>query len=125
MNAFIEGRRCNFVSGVTDDYMRKMLQATKRYTLVILHRTSKRSEPGADKIVWEHGRRNFELRRDGFLCIVGPVVQDGTDVTGVCVFSTDLRQTRRIMNGDPAVKAGIFSYEAHVIEGFPGDALAS
>jgi hypothetical protein len=125
MNAFIEGRRCRFVSGITDDYMRKMLQTTKRYTLVVLHRTSKRSEPGADKIVWEHGRRNFELRRDGFLCVVGPVIQDETDVTGVCIFSTDLKRTRRIMDEDPAVKAGIFTYEAHVIESFPGDALAS
>ncbi|HXW94862.1 MAG TPA: hypothetical protein VEJ19_04075 [Nitrososphaerales archaeon] len=112
------------MSGITDDYMRKMLQTTKRYTVVILHRTSKRSEPGADKIVWEHGRRNFELRRDGFLCVVGLVVRDRTDVTGICIFSTDLRRTRRIMNGDPAVKAGIFTYEVHVIEGFPGDALA-
>jgi len=112
------------MSGVTDDYMREMLRTTNRYTLVILHRTSKRGEPGADRIVWEHGRRNFELRRDGLLCIVGPVVKDETDVTGVCIFSIDLRQTRMLMDEDPAVKAGIFTYEAHLIEGFPGDALA-
>ena len=124
MNVFIDVRQTCFVSGITDDYMRKMLRTTKRYTLVILHRTSKRSEPGADKIVWEHGRRNFELRRDGYLCIVGPVVQDETDVTGVCIFSTGLKRTIRILNEDPAVKAGIFTNEAHLIAGFPGDALA-
>jgi uncharacterized protein YciI len=101
-----------------------MLQTTKRYTLVILHRTSKRNEAGADKIVWEHGRRNFELRRDGLLSIVGPVVQDETDVTGVCIFTSDLERTKKIMDEDPAVKAGIFTYEAHLIESFPGDALA-
>ena len=112
------------MSEITNDYMRAMLQTTKRYTLVILHRTPKRSGPGADKIVWEHGRRNFELRRDGLLSIVGPVVQDETDVTGVGIFSTDLERTKRIMDEDPAVKAGIFTYEAHMIEGFPGDALA-
>jgi len=111
------------VSGITDDYMRKMLRTTKRYTLVILHRTSRRSEPGADRIVWEHGRRNFELRKNGCLCIVGPVVRDETDVTGLCLFYTGLKRTKRIMNEDPAVQAGIFTYEAHVIEGFPGDAL--
>ena len=109
---------------ITNDYMRRMLQSTKSYTLVILHRTSKRTEAGADKIVWEHGRRNFELRRDGLLSIVGPVVQDETDVAGVCVFSASLRRTKRIMNEDPAVRAGIFTYEAHLIESFPGDALA-
>jgi len=123
MNAFIDVRRTRFVSSVTDDYMRKMLRTTRRYTLVILHRTNRRSEPGADRIVWEHGRRNFELRRDGLLSIVGPIVQDKTDVTGVCIFSTNLERTRKIMNEDPAVKAGIFTYEAHLIEGFPGDAL--
>jgi len=124
MNAFIDVGQSCFVSGVTDVFMRKMLRTTKRYTLVILHRTSKRSEPGADNVVWEHGRRNFELRRDGYLCIVGPVVKDETDVTGVCVFSTSLKRTKMIMNEDPAVKAGIFTYEAHLIEGFPGDGLA-
>ena len=112
------------MSDITNDYMTRMLQTTKRYTLVILHRTSKRKESGADKIVWEHGRRNFELRRDGLLSIVGPVVQDETDVTGVCIFTADLERTKKMMDEDPAVKAGIFTYEAHLIESFPGDALA-
>jgi len=112
------------MGGITDSYMRRMLRTTKRYTLVILHRTSKRSEPGADAIVWEHGRRNFELRKDGLLCVVGPVVKDESDVTGLCIFTTSLERTRRIMNEDPAVRAGIFTYEAHLIEGFPGDSLS-
>jgi hypothetical protein len=124
MNAFIDIRQSCSVSPITDDFMQKMLRTTKRYTLVILHRTSKRSEAGTDKIVWEHGRRNFELRRDGYLCIVGPVVKDETDVTGVCIFSTGLKRTKMIMDEDPAVKAGIFTYEAHLMAGFPGDALA-
>jgi hypothetical protein len=101
-----------------------MLQTTKRYTMTILHRTSKRDEPGADEIVWEHGRRNFELRRAGLLCIVCPVTRDESDVGGVCIFSTALEETRRIMEEDPVVKTGIFAYELHSIEGFPGDALA-
>ena len=113
------------MSSITDDYMRRMLQTTRRYTIVVLHRTSKRSEPGSDKIVWEHGRRNFELRRDGLLNVVAPVVKDESDVSGICIFSTGLGRTKEIMDSDPAVKAGIFIYETHVIEGFPGDALAT
>jgi uncharacterized protein YciI len=108
---------------ITDDYMRQMLQTTRRYTLVVLHRTPKRSEQRADGIVWEHGRRNFELRKEGLLCIVGPVVADQTDVTGICIFSTDLHRTKEIMDEDPAVKAGIFTYDSHIIQSFPGDAL--
>ena len=111
-------------SRITDDYMRKMLKTTKRYTMVVLHRTPKRQEQHADKIVWEHGRRNFELRRDGLLCVVCPVVKDQSDVTGLCIFSTDIEETRSIMDEDPAVKEGIFTYEVHLVDGFPGDALS-
>jgi hypothetical protein len=112
------------MSGITDEYMREMLRTTRRYTVVILHRTSKRDEPGASDVVWEHGRRNFRLRRDGVMCIVCPVLRNESDITGISIFSTDVKETRRIMDDDPAVKAGIFEYEAHAIEGFPGDALA-
>jgi hypothetical protein len=107
---------------ITDDYMRKMLKMPKPYTVVILHKTSRLNEQGADKIVWEHGRRNFELRRDGKLCIVCPV-KDESDISGIGLFSTNIEETKKIMDGDPGVKAGIFVYEAHATRSFPGDAL--
>ena len=107
---------------ISDGYMRKMLAQTRPYTLVILRKTPKRDLPGADAVVWEHGRRNFELRRDRKLLIVCPM-NDETDVRGLCVFSTSLEETRRIMDGDPAVKAGIFTYEIHATDSFAGDAL--
>lgn len=112
------------MSRISDDYMREMLETTRRYTVVILHRTPKKDEPGSDKVVWEHGRRNFELRRDGSLCIVCPAERDESDVAGIYIFATDVKHTRGIMDEDPAVKAGIFTYEVHSIAGFPGDALA-
>jgi hypothetical protein len=102
--------------------MQEMLGRTRPYTVVILHRTAKYGEPGTDKIVWEHGRRNFELRRDGKLCVVLPV-RDETDVAGIGVFSTSIDETRRIYDEDPGVKAGIFVYEVHQTRGFPGDSL--
>ncbi len=107
---------------VTDEYMREMMQKTKPYTIVVLRRTHKRNEPGADRIVWEHGRRNFELRRDGILCVVCPIA-DESDVSGLGIFSTAPDETRRVMNEDPGVKAGIFTYEIHPTHSFPGDAL--
>lgn len=81
------------------------------------------NELGADKIIWEHGRRNFELRRDGVLCIVCPV-RDGSDVSGVGIFSTTVEETRKILDEDPGVEAGILVYEIHPTRSFPGDALA-
>lgn len=107
---------------ITDDQMRERLGATKPYTLVILHKTAKRDEARSDEIIWEHGRRNFQLRDQGALVIVCPV-RDESDVAGIGIFTANLEETRRIMEGDPAVQAGILTYEVHPTRGFPGSTL--
>ncbi|MGA2874360.1 MAG: hypothetical protein ABSE82_02365 [Nitrososphaerales archaeon] len=108
---------------ITDEYMNDMLKTTRPYTVVILRATTKRNEPGADQIVWEHGRRNFVLRRDGRLCIVCPATDEG-NVSGLYIFNTDVDETRKIMDEDPAVRSGIFRYDIHSVRSFPGDSLA-
>ena len=108
---------------ITDEYMRNMLASMRRHTVVILRRTPKRDEPGAEKIVWEHGRRNFELRSRGKLRIVCPV-EGRSDVSGLCIFSAGVDETVRMMDDDPTVKAGIYTYEAYSVLGFPGDSLS-
>jgi len=85
--------------------MKQMITKTKDYTIVILKAAQKRNEPEAEKIIWEHGRRNFFLREEGKLSIVCPV-NDGTEVKEVGIFSTSEEETKRIMDEDPAVKAG-------------------
>ena len=50
------------MADITDEFMMEMMQKTKPYTIVILHKTLKMQEAGAEKIVWEHGRRNFQLQ---------------------------------------------------------------
>ncbi len=107
---------------ITDEYMREMLPTAKSYTIVILKATPKRREPGADKIVWEHGRRNFALRADGVMPIVCPVA-DESDIRGVSIFNASLEDVGKIMDEDPAVKAGVFTYELHACKSFPGDRL--
>jgi len=64
--------------------------------------------------------RNFALRADGILSIVCPVV-DGSDVTGVGIFNTNAEEVKKIMDEDPGVKAGVFTYEIHACRSFPGD----
>jgi hypothetical protein len=110
------------VTVFTDDQMRKGIASSKNYCVVILRSTSRRSETGIDKIVWEHGRRNFGLRADGVLPIVCPV-NDGTDLSGVGIFTTSVDETKKIMDDDPGVKAGVFTYEVHACRGFPGSSL--
>ncbi len=107
---------------ITDDFMRQMLSKAKNYCIVILRAGPKSKEAGAEKIIWEHGRRNFALRADGMLSIVCPVI-DGSDVRGVGIFNASVEETKRIMDEDPGVKAEIFVYELHACRSFPGDCL--
>jgi len=107
---------------ITDEQMREELQTAKPYTIVLLRSTARRAETGIDRIIWEHGRRNFELRARGVLAIVCPVV-DESNLSGVCIFTTNSEETRKIMNGDPGVEAGLFTYEIHSTKTFPGSRL--
>ena len=107
---------------ITDEFMRQMIATTKRYSIVILKAGPKRHEDGVEKIIWEHGRRNFALRADGVLPIVCPVT-DGSDVTGVGIFDAPVEEVQKIMDEDPGVKAGVFVYEIHVCRSFPGACL--
>jgi hypothetical protein len=107
---------------ITDDFMRSMLATTKPYCVVILKAGPNRQTPGVEKIVWEHGRRNFQLRADGLLSVICPVM-DGSEVSGIGIFNAGVEETRAIMEGDPGVQAGVFVYEVHPCRSFPGDSL--
>ena len=108
---------------ISNEFMQRILATAKDYCVMILRQGPTLSQAGADKIVWEHGRRNFQLRAEGVLSIVCPVV-DGGDIKGICIFDASVEETRRIMDEDPGVRAGIFVYETHLCRGFPGDSLA-
>jgi hypothetical protein len=106
----------------TDDEMTALLPTAKAYSVVILKRGPKFAEDTALAIIWEHGRRNFGLRHDGVLAVVLPVT-DSSDVCGVGVFTGTVDETVALMNEDPGVQAGVFTFEAHGCRGFPGDSL--
>ncbi|VVB86791.1 Uncharacterised protein [uncultured archaeon] len=107
---------------ITDEFMRQMLPTARNYCIVILRAGPKINEPGVEKIIWEHGRRNFALRAEGVLSIVCPVI-DGSEIKGVGIFDASIEETKRIMDEDPGVKAEAFVYELHACRGFPGDCL--
>jgi uncharacterized protein YciI len=110
------------MSEIGDDYMRQMIASAKPYSVVILHATPKRHEPGVEGIIWEHGRRNFALRAEGVLAIVCPVA-DESDVCGIGILNATVDEARAIMDEDPGVQAGVFTYEVHPTRSFPGDRL--
>jgi hypothetical protein len=110
------------VTEVTDEFMREMLGKSAPYSVVILERGPAYGSPGSDAVVWEHGRRNFRLRADGRLAIVCPVPDD-SDVCGVGIFTGTPAEVAGVMDDDPGVRAGVFTYHVHPCRGFPGDAL--
>ena len=108
---------------ITDEYMREMLVKTRPYTVVLLRRTAAFRRPEVDAVVWEHGRRNFSLRAEGDLAVVLPVTSEPGDLAGIGVFTGMPEEVGRLMDEDPGVVAGIFTYELVSVRGFPGDGL--
>ena len=108
---------------ISDEYIKEIHTKFKDYTIVLIKQIAKRKEAGADSVIWEHGRKNLSLREDGVLSIVCPVF--GNDnLSGLYIFNTDADEAVKIMDSDPAVKAGIFRYEIYSCKGIPGDSLA-
>jgi hypothetical protein len=110
------------MTAISDEYMKQMLSTTRNYSFVILRTGPNRRMAGVEKIIWEHGRRNFALRAEGVLSIVCPV-SDGTDVEGFGIFNANVDEVTKIMDEDPGVKAGVFVYAVHPCRSFPGDSL--
>jgi hypothetical protein len=107
---------------VTDEQMHATLAQAKTYTVAILTSGPKKDHPDRAAIVWEHGRRNMALRAEGVLPIVCPI-GDGTPVHGIGIFTRTVEDTKAILDDDPGVQAGVFTYELHACRGFPGAAL--
>jgi hypothetical protein len=74
--------------------------------------TARYTDPDAGAMVWERGRRNHSLHADGVLAIVCPVADD-SEWAGIGIFDALPGETARIMDGDPAVKAAVLSYDVH------------
>ena len=107
---------------ITDDFMKQMLALARPYTVLILQKTPVFNRQEHLPVLWEHGRRNFQLRAEGMLSIVCPV-RDDSNVAGIGIFNLGVEETKQVMLEDPGVKAGIFTFEVHPVMSFPGDNL--
>lgn len=107
---------------ITDEFMRDRLTQAKPYTAVLLRTTEKFVRPDVDPLIWEHGRRNMALGEHGVLAVVLPA-DDSSDWAGLGIFTAAPDEVAEIMDHDPGVEAGIFSYEIHPVRGFPGASL--
>ncbi len=107
---------------ISDEYMGEMLAKTRAYVAVFLKAGPNYDAPDARPTIVEHGRRNFALRAEGVLSIVCPVTDD-SEWSGLGIFDAPIEDVVAIMDGDPGVQAGIFTYEVHPVRSFPGDTL--
>ena len=110
------------MDAITDEFMKEMLTKSKNYSIVILKAGPNEIMPERPKIVWEHGRRNFELRAKELLSIVCPIAEEN-NIKGIGIFNVNKTELKKIMDDDPGVKEGIFTYEILTCRSFPGDAL--
>ena len=108
---------------ITDDFMRQMISRTKEYCIVILKAGPNKNKAGVEKIIWEHGRRNFALREQGLLPIVCPV-SDGSSVSGIGIFNASIDEVKRIMAEDPGVKERRLCLRDPCLQKFPWGLLA-
>ena len=107
---------------ITNEFMMEMLGKSKNYTVVILKKGPNEDITGVQQIVWEHGRRNFELREQGLLSVVCPITEEN-EIRGIGIFNADKEKVKEILDGDPGVQQGVFVYEILNAKSFPGDAL--
>src|SRR5215207_6663007 len=103
---------------ITDEQMQQMLTTAKAYSFVTLKTVEGVNAEAAQPIIWEHAQRNFALRADGILSIVAPVTEE-RDIAGIYIFAAGKEKVEEILNENPAVKAGIFTYEIFPIMSFP------
>ena len=110
---------------ITNAFIRGKLSTGKQYLLFLYlsgpNRIQSASE--SEKLQQEHLRYLFKLREEGKLILNGPVT-DEVPLRGIGVFNfTDREEAKRLLDDDPAVKAGGLTYEVYSWFGLPGDSL--
>ena len=108
---------------ITDAQIRDWWESTAPYTIMILsNRSRHEAVPDRKAIIRAHERRMIALHADGVLPIVCPA-RDRGELAGVAIFAADPDQTARIMDEDPGVRAGLYSYQVHPCSSVPGSVL--
>ena len=108
---------------ITDEQMQQLLPTTRPYCAFHFTPGPRLDQPEAQQIQWEHVRYLLQMRAEGKLAIVGPVMADGP-VMGIGILRTgDPDEARAWLDQDPNVRAGRLLYEVYQIMSFPGDSL--
>jgi hypothetical protein len=110
--------------GVDDAYVAGELARAKTYAVVYLKAGPRYADhPERDAITYEHVKRNFDLKLSGHIAVVGPMRSEG-DVRGLYIFNCGADEATELIATDPAVSAGVFTFDVQELMAFPGDTLA-
>ena len=110
---------------ITDEYMQEQLAASATYTVALMYRGPRYDDDGARELSRTTGEMSA-LRAQGVLDVVMPLPpKDGVagPLRGLAIFSVPPEEVRALLDVDPAVEAGVLTYELHEGLSFPGDAL--
>jgi len=104
---------------VTDDAFRTMRAVSRPFSVAILKVGPNYGTPDRTNLddpvmalILRHAKRNFAMHKAGILPVVCPIA-DGSGVSGVGIFTTSAERTREILEADPAIAAGILTFEIH------------
>ena len=101
------------------------LASIKPYVLVILTKGENYGLSDTPRIIQsEHLTYIFEQRRDNEMVLTMPVMDNNSNIAAVAIYNTtDKDEVKRLMDKDPAIMAGVFTYEIVTGMGLPGDKL--
>lgn len=111
----------------SDEVMLGFLGKSRNYVVVTLQAGPAYEPPESrsetiNAMIWEHGRRNFELRAAGKIALVGPALPGGAFL-GLSIFTAEKEEVAALMDDDPAIAGGVFTYSLTSWRSFPGDSL--
>ncbi|MEO5988292.1 MAG: hypothetical protein ABIU54_09855 [Candidatus Eisenbacteria bacterium] len=111
--------------GISEDYRRRLAYAEQRgetlkdslvvFTMVLLHRGpswTSNLPPSVARTLKAQRAYAERLRSDGRLVLESAIEGTG-ELRGLYLFRTDTTETRRLIQADPAVRAGRFRPEIH------------
>ena len=100
------------------------LARLKPYLFVLLRKGRNYEQPDTLKIIQsEHLPYVFSWREKGAIAVTMPI-RDETNIAAIAIFNiTDKDEAKKIMENDPAVIKGIFTYELLNAIGMKGDTL--
>ncbi len=108
---------------ITDDHMRQMMMTTRPYTVVLLRPVRTTTRPIATR---SSGSTVAATSRYAPMACSTSCALSSTTARGAVWASSMPSPTTvsEIMDDDPGVRAGVFTYEVHPVRSFPGDTLA-